>query len=346
MKALVLMTEAVSSSADTVSLVSSDLNRFLRSDSDEIPASLRQLSKISRSDEFVGSVARVSEALTVGISRGIGSSSDSGEETESEFADRILDKLFSASGSGFASVVVGSFARNLVVGFYSSGSNQDSGSESVPCWMDWILHNEKARSLIANCIQQFVSSAVTVFLEKTMDINTYDEFFAGITNPKHEAKVKELLALVCNGAIETLIRTSHQVLTGPGSSSSVNRVELERKEAGSSVENDNRRPFDAKEHNSGWFDQVSSTLAVPSNRRFVLDVTGRVTFETVRSFLDFLLWKLYDGAKTSVHAVHEGVVERGVEVVRYFSAKSMLIVTICLALCMRVLAGTRVLMPA
>ncbi|ONK74576.1 uncharacterized protein A4U43_C03F7910 [Asparagus officinalis] len=178
-----------------------------------------------------------------------------------------------------------------------------------------------------------------------MDVNTYDELFAGITNPKHEVKVKELLVTVCNGAVETLIKTSHQVLMKPSLNCSVNRVESKQKGVDSAMEIDNRGSFDVKEQSSGWFDQVSSTLAIPSNRRFVLDVTGRVTFETVRSFLDFVLWKLYDGAKRGVHAVHEGVVERGFEVVRYISAKSMLIVTICLALCMRVMAGTRVLMP-
>ncbi|ONK55081.1 uncharacterized protein A4U43_UnF7730 [Asparagus officinalis] len=54
----------------------------------------------------------------------------------------------------------------------------------------------------------------------------------------------------------------------------------------------------------------------------------------------------FDSAKRGVHAVHEGIVERVYEVVRYISAKSMLIVTICLALCMRVMAGTRVLLLA
>ncbi|ONK78241.1 uncharacterized protein A4U43_C02F16120 [Asparagus officinalis] len=54
----------------------------------------------------------------------------------------------------------------------------------------------------------------------------------------------------------------------------------------------------------------------------------------------------FDGAKRGVHAVHEGIVERVFEVVRYISAKSMLVVTICLALCMRVMAGTRVLLLA
>lgn len=344
---LITLVEAVASSAETISLASSDLNRFLLSDSDEIPASLKQLSKIARSDEFVGSISSVSEALTVGIVRGIGSSSSSGSSkgTKSELADRILDKLLSSSGAGFASVVVGSFARNLVIGFYSSRSNEDSDSGSVPSSVQLICGDEKCRALIANCVQLFVSSAVAVFLEKTMDINTYDELFAGITNPKHEAKVKELMVSVCNGAVETLIKTSHQVLTNPGLSSSADGAELEQNEAGLSVGSD-KRSFDMKEQTGGWFNQVSSTLAVPSNRSFVLDVTGRVTFETVRSFLDFLLWKLYDGAKRSVHSVREGAVERGVEVVRYFSAKSMLVVTICLALCMRVLAGTRVLLPA
>lgn len=326
LKTLVSFADAVSSSAETVALLTSDLNSFLRSDSDEVPASLKQLSKLARSDEFAASISKASEALASGIVRGIGSGPANSAPSTSNLSDRVVDKVFSPSGTGFASVVVGSFARNLAVGFM----HQEAGSPTAtPAWME-MISSDRCRDLAASCIEKFVATLVAVYLEKTKGINSFDELFAGITNPKHEAKAKDLMVSVCNGAVQTLIRASHQAISGSN-----------REENGYVGKNE----VDDKEEN-GWFNKVSSTLAVPSNRRLVLDVTGRVTFETVRSFLDFMLWKICVGAKRGAQVVGDGVAEKGMEVVRYFSAKSMLVVTICFAMCMRVMAGTRVLMPA
>ncbi|KAA8531544.1 hypothetical protein F0562_006253 [Nyssa sinensis] len=337
--------EVVSDSAEMIGVVSKDLKEFLQSDADRIPNSLRQVSKITRSEEFSESVIRVTTALTLGIMRGyrFDSRNNDGMSDNSSFSNQLLDKLFSSAGSGFASVVVGSFARNLVMAIYSDGQcsgrsldvnnsnsadNNVTESQSVPEWVN-VLCGEKCREFMGDCIQMFVSTAVAVYLDKTMDMNTYDEFFSGLTNPKHESKMRDMMGSVCNGAVETLVKTSHQVLTSPSlnvsnssSSSSVLAIDhfqslttsieqeqssterIARKSFDENEDRTARKLFDENEDN-GWVSKMSSTLAVPSNRRFVLDVTGKVTFETVRSFLEFLVEKLSDGLERSVNVVHE-----------------------------------------
>ncbi|XP_028097434.1 protein PHLOEM PROTEIN 2-LIKE A10-like [Camellia sinensis] len=369
---LISVAEAVSDSAEAIGVVSKDLKEFVQSDSDKIPNSLRQISKITLSEEFSESVVRVTSALTVGILRGYGSESrkDDGMSANSSFLDQVLDKLFSTSGSGFASTVVGSFARNMVVAFYSDaepswGSNaknstsldhNDSELNSAPKWVNAIC-DEKFRELIGDCIQQFVSTAVAVYLDKTMNVNPYDELFSGLTNPKHERKMKDMLGSICNGGLETLIKTSNQVLTGANSNSSYSysaiddfdsrttfNEELLGQEPPSTDPKARKSFYENEDH--GWVNKMSSTLAVPSNRKLVLDLSGRVTCETVRSFLEFLLEKLWDGMRSSLNVVHEIVVDRGLEVVRYVRAISSAIVSICISLCLHMFGGDWILVPA
>ncbi|MQL86721.1 hypothetical protein Taro_019247 [Colocasia esculenta] len=345
LRALASLAAAFSASAETVGLVSDDLNRFLRGDSDEMPPSIRQLSKIAASGEFSGSVARVTEALTAGVVRGVAAASDSGAgskpepEADPRVPERLLDKLFSSAGSGFASAVVGSFAKNLVIGFCDaqgglttasgggSGALLDTEAPPLPAWVH-LLCGDKVRRLIGDCVQVFVGTAVAVYLDKTMELNTFDEMFSGLTNPKHEAKVKDVLVSVCNGAVETLVKTSHKVLTCPPPSSapSTDREDNTEVEEEPLMKHNWRSPADAGvgDGGAGWVETVSSTLSVPSNRSFVLDLTGRMTSETVRSVLDFVQQNLSHGAKQSVKLVHREVVERGMEVVRFESKKLVL----------------------
>ncbi|PPD84927.1 hypothetical protein GOBAR_DD18148 [Gossypium barbadense] len=301
--ALVSITEAVSDCAETIRVVSNDLNGFLQSELDQIPNSLKQVSKITRSNEFSQSIARVTQGLTVGILRGSHSEARSGDtlNAKSSSMDQVMDKLFTEAGAGFASAVVGSFARNLVMAACKElQSEGDSNSNSTPFWLNLVCGDE-FRELIGDCIQVFVSSMVGVYLEKTKDVNTFDEFFAGLTNPNHATQLRNLLVTTSNGAMEALVKTSHQVLT-----------------------NSNE----------------------PRIKKFVVDMSGRIAFETVRAFLEALLDIVCQGMKKCVKVAHEAVVEGGLEIVRYVSAKSSVVATICLSLCLHILGGVWILVPA
>ena len=317
--------DAAASSADAAALVASDLADFVRSDADEVPRSVRQLAKLAASPEVSATVSALSEAVASGVLRGAGSSGPApGPGGAVALSDRFVDKLFSDSGERLASAVAGSFARHLVLAFYSAPSAPGEASSSPTMWVN-VVATGKCRKAISNWVEVFVSAAVREFVDKTIHINTYEQLFEGLTNPKHDAKVKELLVSVCNGAVETLVNTTHHVLYNTND-----------KLEGSGNANGNGGVGE------GWVETVSSTLAVPSNRKFVLDVTGRVTFETVRSFLEFVLWKLQDGARKG----GDTVVDSGLRVVRYMSDKSMVIATICITLCLHVLKGTRLLVTA
>lgn len=139
----------ISESSKTVAIFPRDLNEFLRSDSDQIPNSIKQMSEIARSYEFYESVTGVTQATTVGILceivrlaqvlvvEAVGRIS---------FADRVLDKIFSPARSGFDSVVLGSFARSPVMAFYS---DQTGGTESeldtIPTWVNFLC-NDKVKA--------------------------------------------------------------------------------------------------------------------------------------------------------------------------------------------------------
>ncbi|KAM7264747.1 hypothetical protein ACFE04_002430 [Oxalis oulophora] len=327
--AFISLAEAISESSEAMSVVTKDFKQFIQSDIDKIPNSFTQMSKIANSNEFSKSVVNLTQALTVGVMRGYGKSEGgSKNQGETSSMERVMDKLFSTAGSGFASVVVGSFARNLIMGFYASSENSSSFDELLD-----VACSEKCRELVGDCIQVFVGTMVAVFLDKTMHINTYDDFFTGLTNPNHNEKMKDLLVSVCNGAVETAVKTSHCVLTSANSEQPLSKL----------VEQEQYSLTEIEKSNEGWdSNKVWSTLTVTNNQKFVLDVTGKVTFETVRSILEFTLEKVCDSIRRSTDVVHETVVESK----RYVTEKSSVIATVCLSVCLHILESPWILAPA
>ncbi|CAN8241148.1 unnamed protein product [Cochlearia groenlandica] len=303
-ESIVSFFEIVADSSETITTVSRDLNQFLRSDSDDIPNSLKQISKIARSKDFVDSLARVFESVTIGFLHG----SKIEEKSNRSFVDKVL---FTEEGTGFVSVVVGSFVKSLVLGLKSAKTDIKKRHSFIDLLLD--DDDDKCRELLGDCIERLTSSAVSVYIDKTVGVNVYDEIFAGLTNPKHVDKARDVVVSVCNGALETFLRTSREVYVS---------------------ETDKNKSF--TDSGNGWGEVLTTTLAVPSNKKFVFDVTGRVTVVTMRSILEFVVFKTLQSFKKSLDVVHGEVVERGRQVVGYVSAKSSVIITVCLAVYLHV----------
>ncbi|KAM0853037.1 hypothetical protein ACQ4PT_051352 [Festuca glaucescens] len=261
-------------------------------------------------------------ALTAGVLRGYNSASGPASGGEVALSDRLVEKFFSPEGERLVSAVAGSFGRDLVLAFYSLPADP---SESSPVsWVD-VVTRGSCRRAIRSWVEVFTATAVGVFIDKTIHINTYDQICAAATNPAYDTRLQELLVALCSASIETLVKTSHGVLSNASGNAN-----------GSSSSSGNGGIRE------GWTETVSSALAVPGNRKLALDLTGRATFEAGRSFLEFVLWRLHDGAKAGADAT----VRAGLCALRYMSERSMVITAICIVLCLYVLNGTWLLSPA
>jgi hypothetical protein len=320
---------AVLSLADALSQVGSDLADFLRSDSDEVPQSLLQLSKLAASDHVSSAASTLSESVASGALRALSSHRAARDPSSPPLQDRILDRLLSPAGTGFASDVLGSFARNLVLSCRDPKAGPQARGE--PEWLA-ALCSDRGKEAAAELVRVFVSTAVAAYLNRSaVPVRTSDQALSGsVTSPKQEAMLKDLLVSVGNGAVETFVRTWRQA----AKEASVSQTEV-------TVVREVRDPG-----HGCVMERLSSTLAVPDNRRFVLDVTGRVTAETVRSVLEFSTRRVSAGARKSIVIARDEVAERGLVAVKYLSAKSMAIYTVCLAMCMHISVGMRFMLPA
>lgn len=475
--------EAVSQSAESVSILSSDLKSFLLSDDDSVPQSLNQAFKIGQSEEFQGTVTVLSAALTRGLLRGViakpghnkhvrtrrpdqrvkspfpallvndaGAANEdvacreirevcfttkrqdgptyeehislsnrsdcqewehksysSGSDMQSwrtrkvgvvpdksrrgkppgDLVDKLFSKLFSDTGIGFASAVTSTLARNLVLAFFDEiSSGKDYGStSSANGYMNMIdvISTAPCRMLIAECIQTFITTAVTVYIDKTKDVNFYNDMVAGITNPSHRDPMKDVLSSVCNGAIETLVKTSYGVMvaendggneithidknqwdiqessrlsSGQGQMPSTTEICIEEASSEGCTHDEqsgaqafSKASVSRLEGNKPrgvqcFIDGVSKTLAIPSNRKLVMDVAGTMTSEAVRSFVDAVVRATSNHISGSWDRVKSCIVDQqGLRMQkrsRDMAVKALVLASVCLAICLHVLTGFQI----
>ncbi|XBH81916.1 hypothetical protein VPH35_107399 [Triticum aestivum] len=262
---------------------------------------------LAASDHVSSAASALSESLASGALRALSShrAARGLDPPSPPLHNRILNRLLSPDGVGFASAVLGSFAGNLMLSCHDPETRPRAPSQA-----DWLatLCSDRGKEAAAELVR----------------------VFDRVTDPKHDAKLKDLLVSVYNDAVETFVKTSRQV---------TKEASISRAEAAVVQEVCNSGP-------SYVMERVSTTLAMPSNRRFVLDVTGRVTAEMVRSFLEFSTQRVSASARMSIVVARDEITERGLVAIKYLSAKSMASFTLCLTMCMHISVGMRFPLPA
>ncbi|CAI5507187.1 unnamed protein product [Closterium sp. Naga37s-1] len=144
---------AVFAASELSTTVLTDVRAFIESDSDEVPRSVRQILKLSSSEEFQRAVVRTTYSVTEGVLHGVCLSSawNGPDETASAcpaqgtngvdsssgisgmpvrrmgLVESVLDKLFTDEGRTFASAVVGKAMRSLVVSLVDKLSSPPGG---------------------------------------------------------------------------------------------------------------------------------------------------------------------------------------------------------------------------
>ncbi|CAI5472968.1 unnamed protein product [Closterium sp. Yama58-4] len=142
---------AVFAASELSTTVLTDVRAFIESDSDEVPRSVRQILKLSSSEEFQRAVVRTTYSVTEGVLHGVCLSSawngpdetacpaqcTNGAAASSEISgmrvrrmglvESVLDKLFTDEGRSFASAVVGKAMRSLVVSLVDKLSSPPGG---------------------------------------------------------------------------------------------------------------------------------------------------------------------------------------------------------------------------
>ncbi|GLJ08266.1 hypothetical protein SUGI_0085130 [Cryptomeria japonica] len=346
------ITEVASVSIETVSFLSDEMENFVSSG--EVPRSLKQLNKIAQCSEFNQTLTGVSSAMAAGIFEGFNAANP-----KTDVAEKAVDKLLTATGTGFISVLVGSFARNLVLSLFENMQTlQTLESNFRPSeFVDATLNNAKFRGFVAECVEGFVGTAVAVYLDKTVDINVYDEIFSALINSKHEVQMRDFLMGIFNGAAETFIMTFLGILMNgsvPSEDRNVKKIaEIETlvrenkvcisSDSVSFLEQTKTDDLISGVSNPGWIEKVSYSLSVPSNRKLLVEVSSRIILEATRSFFEFLLCKFSEFFTKTLPAAFHDLLLRLLQILSFVSSKSMDLATVCLAMLWHALSGTRIL---
>ena len=217
--------EAFTTGGDIVKGLLHDVETFLGSNTDEIPQSLQQLSKLLLSEEFSAATERAVGSIYRGIS-GFGKNDNGGDVKDGNedrngstpsVVDKVLDALLSDRGHSLVSVAVTMGTRNLVTAYMESSArlaaadgekSKALGDKNSNSPLDKLLaffSSNQGQHLAIMSISAFASHGMQVYMDKSMEVNMYEDLFSSMAKPEHMQAVKECVAVFARATVSAYL---------------------------------------------------------------------------------------------------------------------------------------------
>jgi hypothetical protein len=214
-----------------------DLQQFLHCDSDTVPPSLQQVAKLLQSQEFTAVASGTVAALYSGIATASVSSrpangttsavAQNGEEALERQAhqqnpqgalDKVLDALLSDRGHSLVSVAVSMGAKNMVAAYVETTQHhqmlqqqrrEQDGQEPAADATDKLftfLSSPAGQQLTVMSIAAFASNGMRVYMDKSLDVNFYEDLFSSMSKPAHLEAVKQCVGVFARDVVAAYLQ--------------------------------------------------------------------------------------------------------------------------------------------
>lgn len=207
--------DALASGGELLSSIVRDLELYIQSDSDEIPSSLSQVAKLLQSSAVTGVTSSTVRAMYRGFTGVENEDKEVNAATRDQplLVDSVLGALLSDRGHSLVSMAVSMAARNAVAAYVETTAQQKSQYPPVKDATDKIiefLSTNKGQHIAIAAMATLAREGMQIYMDKSLDINFYEDLFSSMAKPDHVEAVKECVGTFAREAVGAYLQSQEQ----------------------------------------------------------------------------------------------------------------------------------------
>jgi hypothetical protein len=199
-KALSNYAETLDAASGTCSLIASDLQKFLTSDSCTPPQSLVQLIKLLQAKEVQELVRTSVETVAQGAASAFNPQMSSSSSTATSM-ETLLEALASERGRSILSLAVGIASKNVTSAFceflerLAPQAGEGAPAQVIEAAMQ-VLSSENGDRVVSKLLTSCIRTAISTYIDSTTGYNIYEDMLSSITKQEHRDAVSDIMARV------------------------------------------------------------------------------------------------------------------------------------------------------